>query len=1686
MPTFEPLEGDVVLRDRATTTLESVAERADAAAESMTTFAAKVSDAVGALTGLRDAAQKTDQTVAGIERLVTAMSGIDPHAISEFDIAASSLADTMRLIATYSQEASGAVQGVTDAITNASRQAQEAEVRFAAMQAKFTEMATAEAATQASADSAGTAAESEARLGQIADEAERLQEALDETDPSKLTSGAQQIEEVAGDMKKVATETDKATESAEKLAGAIEKVGEAQETGAGPNNFQRKLDDLNRQFEEANQQVTRSEQRIAQALDPGAQSADPFTQPAGATLPKQGGQGNQVLANVAQGALTAIDPTGGMLAGPAAQLIAGNAGALSKVAIAGGAAGLAVGGVVVAFQKVAEAMEQADRKARLIDNLKDKFKDVGATVESVQKSIGGVASEEQITGALSAIDGTSVLTDVENLTAITEIAKENAYELGVSWQDAMGMITQAIQSGDFSALEKAGLIKSGEQALLDYAASVDKLVPQLNQFEREQAIVNALIDDYAESAGATTSPSENLANAYASLNSALADVQGSFFDWVVALIDPEARNAIEWWAGVVNSFASGVSTASEIMDQATTDRRIANSQSISDADKDLYQNLQAQQSKFENDFQDQAQERFGIRVNPNEEGLNILRGYAADKEPGADVDAWIAQNDAVREAAEGYAVYARRVEEARRLLSQGESIEKNPAFAGPALQQQIAESERLIADYNDTLSSLGAADGAPAPDSAVAETITQTSTLLEQEEAKLRALKDRYDDLDPASFLFPEEKQAQAEQDAARIVAEQQRQSEELATAIAKSSEAYNTAGLPAVTAYKAGLAELNELQSQHTALLEESERAENEYGVAIAQAATVAKNAADAQANQPALERNIQQWKLGVDALEEQLADLEQRISNTTVAVANTDNPVLRESLSDDLAGMVEERVTLEAALTQGVTELADMQRQLDEAKAAILANENAPAAVAALRKEADDAKDALAELDAQIAASEEGLASLQKKQPGIDLGQAVTIDRDAELERLRELQRAKAALDAASSAPSASDGGTDPSTVADGLKGLADNLGGVNAQIEALDGANVSQVLEALTKASDAARAAELDYQAALASGDAARVESAERTKEVADAQYDYALAAADVARTSLEEQEAISTGNQSKIEAAAASRTAAESRLAEAEANKAAQASLLDEREAYDAVIAASEELARARAIGNASLIASAEANLEYANTHYLAITATDSLKTSMVGLINIAGIMVDATLGLPVAFDASALSAEQADVMIRQLTLSLQQLEAQAINSAVAMSSRLVPFLGIAGSYEKGLEFADQQSKVSKKFNDINQQRIDAGQSPLDQGIYVAARDALSANQSAQVSDMEAEFRGVGDAAGGAADAMERATKRMNAAIEGMVRSVSKDTTQGLIPLDELLPREDEVDENARRMADVAVKGFQSPWFEGLKGMFPEDVLAEGEDAVKHAAAQMVKDHQDGLTTMFYDVDRAAEQVLKKIKGQSEMDQYVENVRQKVLEMGGEEGLTDEDIADMLGLNDDLESQASAAGRQMATAFTKSFEEIMAELDTLINGGGPPGTTEGEAKAGEEGEEAAQEKFNIFIPVLGNMEPPPEAVKSVEDKGVSIVDTVAEAMVAHAVQSNPGGRAMASIVGSLDAAQADVQGSGKRVAGWFGEEFKKTLETDIPAGLLAILVSELVPLLASAAAANDSGEGGGGSV
>jgi hypothetical protein len=100
------------------------------------------------------------------------------------------------------------------------------------------------------------------------------------------------------------------------------------------------------------------------------------------------------------------------------------------------------------------------------------------------------------------------------------------------------------------------------------------------------------------------------------------------------------------------------------------------------------------------------------------------------------------------------------------------------------------------------------------------------------------------------------------------------------------------------------------------------------------------------------------------------------------------------------------------------------------------------------------------------------------------------------------------------------------------------------------------------------------------------------------------------------------------------------------------------------------------------------------------------------------------------------------------------------------------------------------------------------------------------------------------------------------------IESTVSSIVQDMYEdiGVKNLDDFLPREDAPNEAARRIADVMVKGFESPWATYFKDTFPDlftkySDLAGGD--VKKAAGLLLKDFQAGLNPELIDKEKVKE-------------------------------------------------------------------------------------------------------------------------------------------------------------------------------------------------------------------------------
>jgi hypothetical protein len=270
-------------------------------------------------------------------------------------------------------------------------------------------------------------------------------------------------------------------------------------------------------------------------------------------------------------------------------------------------------------------------------------------------------------------------------------------------------------------------------------------------------------------------------------------------------------------------------------------------------------------------------------------------------------------------------------------------------------------------------------------------------------------------------------------------------------------------------------------------------------------------------------------------------------------------------------------------------------------------------------------------------------------------------------------------------------------------------------------------------------------------------------------------------------------------------------------------------------------------------------------------------------------------------------------------------------------------------------------------------------------------------------------------------------------------------------------DKLLPRQDAVDEKARRMADVAVKGFKSPWFAGLKDLFPQEVIAGGEGAIRKAAAEMVRAHQEGLSTMLYDADAAAQKVIQQLQGKQNMDAFIAQVREKVKALGKD--VNDLDIQKALGIETPEEpAGGGGGGRRSAQASTLNFQQIIDQMKALAKNESP---------------------------LVGLLEPKEEGKGKIQKSGKDAAQAAGDALVTQSTEGKYGEKAITAISTQLKTKEADIKQSGQQLADWLGGALLERFSVTVPAGLLDILVDHLGERIEAAQAKKEertSGTGG----
>jgi hypothetical protein len=246
--------------------------------------------------------------------------------------------------------------------------------------------------------------------------------------------------------------------------------------------------------------------------------------------------------------------------------------------------------------------------------------------------------------------------------------------------------------------------------------------------------------------------------------------------------------------------------------------------------------------------------------------------------------------------------------------------------------------------------------------------------------------------------------------------------------------------------------------------------------------------------------------------------------------------------------------------------------------------------------------------------------------------------------------------------------------------------------------------------------------------------------------------------------------------------------------------------------------------------------------------------------------------------------------------------------------------------------------------------------------------------------------------------------------LKSTVEGVLSGAFAETAG--VDLSGILPREDAVAENARRLADIAKNGLKGQdWLSEFAATAPgayADLMlkiAAGADA-KTAAAQILSDFNAGLRTDLIDRETAKEQVRRMILGEANMA-----------------------------------ALAAEIAQELATEMGIPLQEAMAAAGAAL---GVPTAGAGGATAGAEGAAGAT---------------PPDMTSSGASAGTTFVT---------GFQTTATGTLLvATIVSQMTSAILSFQSPGQLAGKTWGGGFMSTVETSIAQPLISLLVTLVTP-------------------
>lgn len=356
--------------------------------------------------------------------------------------------------------------------------------------------------------------------------------------------------------------------------------------------------------------------------------------------------------------------------------------------------------------------------------------------------------------------------------------------------------------------------------------------------------------------------------------------------------------------------------------------------------------------------------------------------------------------------------------------------------------------------------------------------------------------------------------------------------------------------------------------------------------------------------------------------------------------------------------------------------------------------------------------------------------------------------------------------------------------------------------------------------------------------------------------------------------------------------------------------------------------------------------AEKAKEFAEAQARARQEAESFKASLANSPAVFQAMANAALAAGVSIDELKRTMSEAKKEFGQL----QSARDSAVSALASAAARNNQFVGPDQSrklYQDGIKQVDRQVEVLS-------QRLADGTLTSEDFAYQLA--FVGQNATSAFDKLEEDRRATEKWAESAGKDLNQAFEDLKGKVSGVLgEALSADV--GVNP-DDILPRTDAINENARRLADIAVNGYKSPWLAYFQQEFPDLFQqffagAAGDEGLKQQAAQLIKNFQDGLEPELLDKEAAKDKVRRMLVGEQNMNALAQEIAQ---ELSGEFGnVAPTDIAALaqdalgggkLGKSDNAgggAGSALAAGLQegLAGAGNTAMANLAAELKNENN-------------------------------------------------------------------------------------------------------------------------------------------------